>query len=76
MDKTEFLERQYASFLVRLWRRPGAAPGDASGEWQGEVEHIQSGERWAFGSAQELYHFLGPQKTEVSQLAKEGLETP
>lgn len=29
----------YRSFLVRLWREPGAV-GDA---WRGEVEHIQSG---------------------------------
>ena len=29
----------YRSFLVRLWREPGAE-GDA---WRGEVEHIQSG---------------------------------
>ena len=29
----------YCSFLVRLWREPGAK----NDTWRGEVEHIQSG---------------------------------
>lgn len=61
MDETEFLERQYASFLVRLWRCAGPAPGDASRGWQGEVEHIQSGQRWAISCVSDLTAIMGQQ---------------
>lgn len=29
--------------MVRLWRE---TPSSTSGAWRGEVEHIQTGERW------------------------------
>ena len=48
MDETEFTQSQYASFLVRLWRGAEAEPGSSTGEWQGEVEHIQSVRRCMF----------------------------
>ena len=49
---------EYASFLVRLWREqnPGAPEPDAA--WRSEVEHIQSGQQWAFGTLDELLDFL------------------
>ncbi len=47
----------YASFLIRLAStRDTAAP--AVGEWQGEVQHIQSGQRWTFATLEELLTFL------------------
>lgn len=54
MNETETVQEQYASFLVRLWRRAKPAAADSGDVWQGEVEHIQSGRRWAFGSSIEL----------------------
>jgi hypothetical protein len=58
MDESESTQDQYASFLVRLWRSADPAPGSSNGDWQGEVEHIQSGKRLAFGSISELWEFL------------------
>lgn len=48
----------YLSFLVRLWHE--AAPEDSGpgAEWQGEIEHIQSGQRWQFSNLDELLSFL------------------
>jgi hypothetical protein len=48
----------YASFLVRLWRTGEAGPPEASGDWQGEVEHIQSSQRWTFDTLDELLRVL------------------
>ena len=46
----------YRSFLVRLWR---AHPGnDQPCEWHGEIEQIQTGTRWSFGTHSELLRFL------------------
>jgi hypothetical protein len=51
----------YASFLVRLWRsREAEATEDGAG-WQGEVQHIQSSQRWAFDTLDELLRVLGQQ---------------
>jgi hypothetical protein len=43
---------QYNSFMVRLWRDPGTAA--AQGCLRGEIEHIQSGQRWRFRVPQSL----------------------
>jgi hypothetical protein len=48
----------YVSFLVRLWREPRSELPETSADWQGKVEHIQSGERWAFCTIDELLDFL------------------
>jgi len=45
---------QYASFLIRLWRQESADLVEHPVEWQSEVEHIQTGDRWSFGSLDEL----------------------
>ena len=49
---------QYASFLIRLWREEGADLVERPVDWQSEVEHIQTGERWSFGTLDELLAFL------------------
>jgi hypothetical protein len=48
----------YASFLVRLWRKEEPELAEATGDWQGEVEHIQSGQRWSFDMLEELLSVL------------------
>ena len=49
---------QYASFLIRLWRERNMDVARATVDWQSEVEHIQTGERWSFGTLDELLAFL------------------
>jgi hypothetical protein len=49
---------RYASFLVRLWRAEDPKWPARFGDWQGEVEHIQSGQRWTFVRLDELLGFL------------------
>ena len=67
----------YASFLIRLWREhnlercpercPELVEGLAEGQPEStvdcysEVEHIQSGQRWSFGSLDEMLNFLRQQ---------------
>lgn len=47
---------EYTSFLIRLWREAGAsAPAT---DWHGEVEHIQTNQRWTFDSLDEVLNFL------------------
>ncbi len=62
------IEFAYASFLIRLWRQTSPLPQDLPGEWQSEVEHIQSGQHWKFSSMIELLDFLQQQ---ADQLEKE-----
>lgn len=46
----------YASFLIRLWcdQLSRHAPCD----WHAEVEHVQTGIRWKFGTPADLFAFL------------------
>jgi len=53
----------YASFLVRLWREPTLELPEPATGWQGEVEHIQSGQRWEFDTVDEVLNFLRRQVT-------------
>jgi hypothetical protein len=48
----------YISFLVRLWRDLEPQPPESTADWQGEVEHIQSGRRSTFNGLDELLDFL------------------
>ena len=47
----------YASFLIRLWSTTTREPPQA-GEWQGEMQHIQSGQRQTFATLTELLVML------------------
>ena len=49
---------EYASFLIRLWREVSADATASLTDWCSEVEHIQSGQRWTFGSLDELLDFV------------------
>ena len=55
---------QYASFLVRMWRQTCTNRTTENADWQCEVEHIQSGERWSFHTMNELLAFLRQQAEE------------
>ncbi len=48
----------YISFLVRMWREKSTEQPERVGDWQGEVEHIQSGRRWKFSNMEALTRFL------------------
>jgi hypothetical protein len=58
MDASETAQNQYASFLVRLWRSAEPRSTGSTDDWQGEVEHIQSGRRSGFTSRAELWEIL------------------
>jgi hypothetical protein len=49
---------EYASFLVRLWRERNPDEPEPDAAWCSEVEHIQSGQHWAFVTLDELLDFL------------------
>jgi len=55
---------RYLSFLVRMWREEDPNRPGRFGEWQGEVEHIQSGRHWTFARLEELLDFLRRQTAE------------
>jgi hypothetical protein len=62
----------YMSFLVRLWRDP--ACDEQPKDWCGELEQIQTGIRWSFGTYSELLaclHQLTVASQAVTQLAAE-----
>lgn len=45
------------SYLIRLWRETDATT-DPTPEWQSEVEHLQSGQRWSFETTAALLAFM------------------
>jgi len=51
---------EVSSYLIRLWRDALPAPTPAP-EWHCEVEHIQSGQRWSFETADALIAFITTQ---------------
>ena len=51
----------YLSFLVRLWHEPNTESPVQPTCWKGEVEYIQSGQRWSFETLDEVLSFLRKQ---------------
>lgn len=49
---------RYASFLVRMWCERDQASAPPTEVWQGEVEHIQTSQRWTFNTLDELLALL------------------
>jgi len=41
-----------------MWREEDPERPGRFGDWQGEVEHIQSGRHWTFAGLEELLDFL------------------
>jgi len=59
----------YLSFVLRVWReRDHKSPDRFVGEWQAEVEHIQTGERRSFGTIDAVVDFLRAQVAESDQV--------
>jgi hypothetical protein len=56
---------RYASFLVRMWCGRGQESAPPTEVWQGEVEHIQTSQRWTFQALEELVRLLRQQVEEA-----------
>ena len=52
---TEPKDTPYKSFLLRVWQEGEA---ESSPAWHGEVESIQTGQKWEFGDLDSLFEFL------------------
>lgn len=48
----------YHSYLVRLWREESVGDEGEPPIWQGELVHIQSGEKWLLQDLDELQAVL------------------
>ena len=60
----------YTSYLVRLWRESETEPPEMTTDWQGEVQHIQSGQRWSFSTLDELLGLLRRQVEDLAYLGR------
>ena len=60
----------YLSFLVRLWHEPNMESPVQPTHWKGEVEHIQSGQRWTFETLDEVLSFLRWQVSDPEMLSR------
>jgi hypothetical protein len=58
------LEDHTASFIVRIWRESGDAPG-AHGDWRGSIEHVPSGHRAFFRDLGAIVTFMKPHLSEL-----------
>lgn len=52
---TEQKISQYRSFLLRVWQEGEA---ETSTTWRGEVESIQTGQKWQFDSLTTMFELL------------------
>ena len=57
----------YISFLVRLWREPASELPEQNAGWQGEVEHIQSGQCWKFDGLVQLFDTIRRQMEDLDK---------
>jgi hypothetical protein len=46
----------YHSYLLRFWQED--CGGEPDKIWRGEVESIQTGQKWQFNSLDDLFRFL------------------
>ena len=51
-------DKQYHSYLVRVWCDEVDQEGGSPIRWQGEVIHIQSGRSWRFNALEPLMDLL------------------
>jgi hypothetical protein len=58
------LEDNTASFIVRIRREVGNAPGSA-GDWRGSIEHVPSGRRAFFRDLGAIVKFMKPHLTDL-----------
>ncbi len=66
----------YASFLIRLWREHNLEQPESTVDCYSEVEHIQSGQRWSFGSLDEMLNFLRQQADGLEVSGRKSDEQP
>ena len=59
----------YNSYLVRFWREDGG--GEPDGEWRGEVESIQTGQKWQFIKLETMAQFLNTGGQELTRIAED-----
>ena len=60
---------RYLSFLVRLWQEGDM---DTSTTWRGEVESIQTGQKWQFADLESMFVFLRAKIAEEQASESEG----
>jgi hypothetical protein len=46
---------QYRSFLLRLWQEGSE---ETSITWYGEIESIQTGQKWQFSDPESMFNFM------------------
>ena len=51
-------DTKYISCLVRLWREETVADEQESPTWQGEILHIQTGQKWPLAGLGEVQAVL------------------
>jgi len=47
-----------STFVVRFWRVSSTSEETGGGRWYGQVEHIQSGQRRAFRTLEQMLRFI------------------
>lgn len=60
---------EYASLIIRIWRKTGLDADGNPHNWQSEVEHIQTGQVWSFSTLDELQAFNRQQVEHPENLA-------
>ena len=61
---------EYASFIIRIWRKTGLNADGNPYSWESEVEHIQSGQTWTFNTLEELQAFNRQQIEHPEEMAR------
>jgi hypothetical protein len=56
-SKVAFFEQESHSFVIRLWREEDGSL-QATHEWRGWVEHVQSQQRYHFRGQRNLYEIM------------------
>jgi len=51
-------EPDYQSYLVRLWREKQASGRGEPPAWQGELLHIQTGQKWPLHDVKEVLNSI------------------
>lgn len=55
----------YASYLLRLWRTAKGSSPLLAQDWEGEVDHLQSGQRWTFAGLDQLIEILAQERLQA-----------
>lgn len=70
-------ELNYASFMVRMWRKSAAAAEpEHERAWMGELESIQTGHTWQFQGLEPLLALLATHLSAQSPSSRSMEESP